>query len=136
MQVIIARDSLGDLSGLNEQASRDAYRDLLEEQIAVEYGGRLASLKVEYGDLAGGLQVWPDGDPLGDDEDYTVTAERVGEMAERVFSAMAGEWMITAHRHLCRSCARTIEEGDFDCERNADHDWALCDDCAALGGED
>lgn len=34
------------------------------------------------------------------------------------------------HKHTCRDCDRVIAEGNFDCELDADHDFALCDECA------
>ena len=33
------------------------------------------------------------------------------------------------HKHLCLLCDALIEEGDFDCETDADHDERLCDAC-------
>ena len=35
-----------------------------------------------------------------------------------------------AHKHICLSCDRVIEEGNFDCELDRDHDFCLCDECA------
>jgi hypothetical protein len=34
-----------------------------------------------------------------------------------------------AHKHTCLRCGKVIAEGNFDCELDRDHDWALCDDC-------
>lgn len=34
-----------------------------------------------------------------------------------------------AHKHTCLLCGQVIEEGDFDCEEDTDHDWAQCDTC-------
>ena len=31
-----------------------------------------------------------------------------------------------SHKHLCLLCGDVIEEGDFDCEVDADHDFAVC----------
>ena len=31
------------------------------------------------------------------------------------------------HKHTCLNCGCVLEEGDFDCEFDSDHDWALCD---------
>lgn len=36
-----------------------------------------------------------------------------------------------AHKHNCLSCSTVIEEGNFDCEGDTDHDYACCDSCAA-----
>lgn len=38
-----------------------------------------------------------------------------------------------SHKHTCLNCGIIIEEGDFDCEFDADHDYALCDACATQG---
>ena len=35
------------------------------------------------------------------------------------------------HKHLCLDCDAIIDEGDFDCESDADHDFALCSACTA-----
>lgn len=35
-----------------------------------------------------------------------------------------------AHKHLCLACDKVIDEGDFDCELDADHDYELCSECA------
>jgi hypothetical protein len=35
-----------------------------------------------------------------------------------------------SHKHLCLECGGVIAEGDFDCELDRDHDFALCADCA------
>ena len=38
----------------------------------------------------------------------------------------------TGHDHLCRDCGAVVGHGDGDtCEVDADHDWSLCDQCAA-----
>jgi len=37
-----------------------------------------------------------------------------------------------AHKHTCLNCDAVIEEGNFDCELDRDHDWSLCDKCAAV----
>lgn len=34
------------------------------------------------------------------------------------------------HKHVCLSCDAVINEGEFDCERDTDHDYALCVDCS------
>lgn len=34
------------------------------------------------------------------------------------------------HTHFCRQCGIELETGDFDCEYDTDHDFALCTDCA------
>lgn len=34
------------------------------------------------------------------------------------------------HAHLCYDCSQIIDEQDFDCALDADHDFALCDRCA------
>ena len=39
------------------------------------------------------------------------------------------------HKHFCLVCDRIIEEGNFDCENDSDHDFELCDECAAYGAE-
>lgn len=36
------------------------------------------------------------------------------------------------HDHTCLNCGRVIEHGEFDCERDADHDFALCDECSKV----
>lgn len=33
------------------------------------------------------------------------------------------------HAHLCLDCGAIIATGDFDCEYDADHDFALCAEC-------
>ncbi len=35
------------------------------------------------------------------------------------------------HKHLCIECETVLDEGDFDCEIDADHDFAMCDECEA-----
>lgn len=35
-----------------------------------------------------------------------------------------------AHQHLCLHCDILIAEGEFDCEYDEDHDFALCENCA------
>jgi len=37
------------------------------------------------------------------------------------------------HKHTCLNCSKVIEEGDFDCELDADHDYSLCDECYCHG---
>jgi hypothetical protein len=34
-----------------------------------------------------------------------------------------------AHKHFCLKCNAVVAEGDFDCERDADHDFELCAKC-------
>ena len=36
-----------------------------------------------------------------------------------------------AHRHTCIDCGTVLEVGDFDCESDTDHDFALCEGCAS-----
>lgn len=38
-----------------------------------------------------------------------------------------------AHIHYCLRCGDEISRGDFDCELNRNHDYALCDDCVDSG---
>jgi hypothetical protein len=34
------------------------------------------------------------------------------------------------HKHFCLNCEAVVAEGDFDCERDTDHDdFELCDNC-------
>jgi hypothetical protein len=35
------------------------------------------------------------------------------------------------HKHFCRNCNAMMAEGDFDCGRDADHDFELCAKCQA-----
>ncbi|MFZ1887452.1 MAG: hypothetical protein WAU33_05420 [Candidatus Binataceae bacterium] len=36
------------------------------------------------------------------------------------------------HKHFCLNCEAVVAEGDFDCERDTDHDdFELCDNCVA-----
>jgi DNA-directed RNA polymerase subunit RPC12/RpoP len=41
-----------------------------------------------------------------------------------------------AHKHTCIDCGRTIEEGDFDCDEDRDHDYRRCDKCASKRASD
>jgi hypothetical protein len=34
------------------------------------------------------------------------------------------------HSHFCLACGDILATGDFDCEYDDDHDFALCDTCA------
>lgn len=34
-----------------------------------------------------------------------------------------------AHKHFCLKCNAVVAEGDFDCGRDADHDFELCAKC-------
>ena len=34
-----------------------------------------------------------------------------------------------AHKHFCLKCNVEVAEGDFDCGRDADHDFELCAKC-------
>jgi hypothetical protein len=34
-----------------------------------------------------------------------------------------------AHKHFCLKCDAVAAEGDFDCERDTDHDFELCAKC-------
>jgi hypothetical protein len=34
-----------------------------------------------------------------------------------------------AHKHFCLKCNAVVAEGDFDCERDGDHDFELCAKC-------
>jgi hypothetical protein len=36
------------------------------------------------------------------------------------------------HQHLCRQCGTVIEEGEFDCENDTDHDAGLCREDLAI----
>lgn len=36
-----------------------------------------------------------------------------------------------SHKHNCLECGKVISEGNFDCEFDTDHDFALCPACAA-----
>ncbi len=40
-----------------------------------------------------------------------------------------------AHKHTCLNCDRVIAEGNFDCEFDVDHDFALCDRCTGRTDE-
>lgn len=40
------------------------------------------------------------------------------------------------HKHFCLRCETVVEEGEFDCEIDADHDYCLCDRCAEIETED
>lgn len=37
----------------------------------------------------------------------------------------------SGHAHLCLDCDVVIERGDFDCARDEDHDFAVCEYCIA-----
>lgn len=41
-----------------------------------------------------------------------------------------------AHKHTCLNCDVVIEEGNFDCELDRDHDYRVCDDCENRARED
>ena len=41
-----------------------------------------------------------------------------------------------AHKHSCLNCDKVIAEGNFDCELDRDHDFALCDECAGVKPRD
>jgi hypothetical protein len=34
-----------------------------------------------------------------------------------------------AHKHFCLKCNAAVAEGDFDCGRDADHDFEVCAKC-------
>jgi hypothetical protein len=37
------------------------------------------------------------------------------------------------HKHFCLKCSTVVAEGDFDCERDTDHDTTICcSNCVAL----
>ncbi len=58
-----------------------------------------------------------------------------GGYPSRLLSELSGS-VTTGHAHTCLACGKEIEFGDFDCENaedDADHDFRLCDQCAAEG---
>ena len=58
------------------------------------------------------------------------TWQRALEYAARCYRNRGG-----GHAHTCLDCDVVLERGDFDCEFDADHDFAFCDRCAADAGE-
>jgi hypothetical protein len=54
-------------------------------------------------------------------------------MRKQKETAMNHETSQPGHKHLCPSCGKATAEGQFDCEVDRDHDYELCDECAAAG---
>ncbi len=103
-----------------------------EVQFTAQYPVRLWGADYQPGETltVGLVRNWGEEEGIGEGGPWGY-----GGYPSRLIASLAGD-VAPGHAHTCLACGHEIEYGDFDCEEtedDADHDFRLCDQCAASG---